>query len=201
MDVTTLSEQVGYFNASLERSVGFQPDHGHGPATFTRALPAKYDAQLDIDGSRYRLVMVIDAFEESDDDVRIGIRSVELSALGGVLRADHYKNVPVRQLLRAALRLWSWNSDGSDVTDLQAERLLRSSAVRVGAAQPEERWREAAVAYLDAQRRNEPTTVAVAKALKLATGKKGQDNARQLVRRARKSGIFDEVAREQGEMP
>ena len=199
MDVTTLSESVGYFNASLDRSVGFQPDHEDGPATVTRALPATYEAELDIEGSRYRLVMVIDAFEESADDVRIGIRSVELSAHSGVLRANHYKSVPVRQLLKAALRLWSWNSDGSKVTERQAERLLRSLTAQVGAGRPEHRWREAAQAYLAAQRTNEPTTVAVARALNLGTGKRGQDNARQLIRRARKSGIFDEVAREQGE--
>lgn len=180
--------RIGYYNASPDRAVVHRgPD---GVETETKALPLKLEANVDVDGQSVWATLIIDAFGE-DDDVRLGVRSVEVSLAGedGPVSPGVYKQLPVYRLLLVAIRDWSSNSDGSAVTEAQVRALTRPGARR--SRTPEQRWRDAADAYLAAQQRHEPTTVAVAQALGLSTSKRGQDAARSLIRRARQAGYLE----------
>jgi hypothetical protein len=182
--------RVGYYNASLDRAVGYVWPEGY--ETATNSLPLKLEALVDVDGAPVWATLIVDSFGE-DDDVRLGVRSVKVQSAdeGQPLSADLYRRLRLNQLLLLAAREWSSNSDGSAVTVEQARALTRPGGRR--SRTPEQRWKEAAEAYLAAQERHEPTTVAVAQALHLGTSKRGQDAARSLIRRARQAGYLPPV--------
>lgn len=189
MDVTenVRRARTGYYNASLDRAVGYVwPDDVE---TATKALPMKLEAVVDVEGSIILATLIVDAVGE-DDDVRLGVRSVEVQPGDAEqpLTADLYRRLRLNQLLLLAVREWSSNSDGSTVTVEQARALTRPGGRR--SRTPEQRWQKAAEAYLSAQEKREPTTVAVAQALHLGTSKRGQDAARSLIRRARQAGYL-----------
>jgi hypothetical protein len=189
MDVTNNVRQArtGYYNASLDRAMGYVwPE---GVETATRALPMKLEAVVDVDGSLVLATLIVDAFGEDDDDVRLGVRSVAVQPIDEEpLSADLYRRLRLNQLLLLAVREWSSNSDGSAVTVEQARALTRRGGRR--SRTPEQKWKKAADAYLAAQKRHEPTTVAVAQALHMPTSKRGQDRARSVIRRARAAGYL-----------
>lgn len=189
MDVTTniRRARIGYYNASPGRAVvNRDPD---GVETETKALPLKLEANVDVDGQPVWATLIVDAFGE-DDAVRLGVRSVEVALADqeGPVSPGVYKQLPLYRLLLLAVRDWSSNSDGSPVTDGQARALTRPGARR--SRTPEQRWKEVADAYLAAQERHEPTTVAVARAMALPINKQGLDAARSYVRRARQAGYL-----------
>lgn len=190
MDVTKILRQVstGYYHASLDRAVGFRPP-GSDVETVTQSLPLKYVAIVDL-GQRVRVTLIVDLSRDEGpiESWRVGVSSVEIMANEDeLLTSALYRRIPLHALLVDAIRRWSHNSDGSEVTVEQASALTRPVAQR-GTNTPEERWRRAARAYLEAKKKDEPTTVAVAQAMGLSTSKAGQDAARSLVRRARQAG-------------
>lgn len=182
---------VSYENSSPDRALAYHRDEG-SVVTRTQALPFKLEAIVDLDAYQLsKVTMIVDHFgEEADDSLRLGVRSVQVELEetrdDESLCAENYHRVPVHRLLLIAIMSWSHNSDGSPVTIDEARALTRRGARRSKSF--EERWKQVAEVYLEAKGKGEPTTVAVARAFGLGSGRKGQDAARSLVRRARQAG-------------